>query len=90
MALTIEDVFALTELPLSGEILSPNLRQCITPVGLITTLRWLPDRLVTNGILYRAMVEHIGAECEHFKGRHMIRREIWQLSRCYLLLLFHD
>ena len=72
MTLTPEDVLALIGLPFSGEILSLNPRRCITPAGLTVTIGGLPDRLVTDGIPRRAMVEHISAECERFEGRHTI------------------
>ena len=37
------------------------------------------------------MVRHIEDECERFGGGYvMMRQEVRQLTRCYLLLVFHD
>lgn len=49
MNLTLEDVFALTGLPFTGEILSPNLMRRITLDGLEATLGWKPDPMFTDG-----------------------------------------
>ena len=89
--MTPEDIFALTGLPFGGEILVPNARRRITPAGLRAALGWLPSRIISDGIPHSIMVHHIEDECERVRGGHeMTRQEVRQLSRCYLLLIFHD
>ena len=91
LTITPEDVFALTGLPFGGEILAPNARRRITPAGLRAALGWLPGRIISDGIPHSVMVHHIEDECERVRGGHeMTRQEVRQLSRCYLLLIFHD
>ena len=89
--MTPEDVFALTGLPFGGEMLIPNSRRRITPDGLRAALGWLPGRIISDGIPHSVMVHHIEDECERVRdGHEMTRQEVRQLSRCYLLLIFHD
>ena len=91
MTMTLEDIFALTGLPFSGEILAPNARRRITLAGFRAALGWLPERIISDGIPHTIMVRHIEDECERFGGGYvMTRQEVRQLTHCYLLLIFHD
>lgn len=74
------DVFALTDLPFSGVMISPDPRLRTMPEGIVAALGWMPEKMPANSIPRIRMVAHIRAESEHLAGTRMSRQSILQLA----------
>lgn len=74
MTLTPTDIFALTRLPFSGDILSPNPRRHITLDGMQPAIGWVPARIVTDDIPHTMMIHHIKEESDQFAEVHRTRK----------------